>query len=67
MVIGTTSASDVLVSTEWIVQHARDANLRIVEVDVDTTAYGQGHVPGAIGWNVPPMFLWSVPAPVGSV
>jgi thiosulfate/3-mercaptopyruvate sulfurtransferase len=51
MVIGTTSASDVLVSTEWIAQHARDANLRIVEVDVDTTAYGQGHVPGAIGWN----------------
>ena len=51
MVIGTTSASDVLVSTDWIAQHARDANLRIVEVDVDTTAYGQGHVPGAIGWN----------------
>jgi thiosulfate/3-mercaptopyruvate sulfurtransferase len=51
MVTGTTSASDVLVSTDWVAQHAKDANLRIVEVDVDTTAYGQGHVPGAVGWN----------------
>ena len=51
MVTGTTSASDVLVSTDWVAQHARDADVRIVEVDVDTTAYGQGHVPGAIGWN----------------
>ena len=51
MVTGTTSASDVLVSTDWVAQHARDAGVRIVEVDVDTTAYGQGHVPGAIGWN----------------
>ena len=51
MVTGTTSASDVLVSTDWVAQHARDTGVRIVEVDVDTTAYGQGHVPGAIGWN----------------
>jgi len=51
MVTGTTSASDVLVSTDWVAQHARDASVRIVEVDVDTTAYGQGHVPGAVGWN----------------
>ena len=25
--------------------------VRIVEVDVDTRSYDQGHVPGAIGWN----------------
>ena len=49
MATGTTS--DVLVSTDWVAQHARDTGVRIVEVDVDTTAYGQGHVPGAIGWN----------------
>jgi thiosulfate/3-mercaptopyruvate sulfurtransferase len=23
----------------------------LVEVDVDTTAYDQGHIPGAVGWN----------------
>ncbi len=29
---------------------ARDANVRVVEVDVDTKAYDEGHVPGAIAW-----------------
>ena len=43
--------ADVLVTTDWVAQHATDANVRIVEVDVDTTAYDQGHVPGAAGWN----------------
>src|SRR3954453_11632329 len=42
---------NVLVTTEWVAQHATDAGVRIVEVDVDTTAYDQGHVPGAAGWN----------------
>jgi len=42
---------EVLVSTEWAAQHLSDANLRFVEVDVDTTAYDQGHLPGAVGWN----------------
>ena len=28
-----------------------DPKVRLVEVDVDTTAYDQGHVPGAVGWN----------------
>jgi thiosulfate/3-mercaptopyruvate sulfurtransferase len=43
--------ADVLVTTDWVAQHSKDANVRIVEVDVDTTAYDQGHVPGAAGWN----------------
>src|SRR5438552_1819049 len=42
---------DVLVTTDWVAQHAKDAGVRIVEVDVDTTAYDQGHVPGSAGWN----------------
>src|SRR5579862_2195576 len=40
-----------LASTEWVAQHSRDANVRIAEVDVDTNAYKEGHVPGAIGWS----------------
>lgn len=40
-----------LVSTDWVAQHRKDPDIRIVEVDVDTTAYDQGHVPGALGWN----------------
>jgi thiosulfate/3-mercaptopyruvate sulfurtransferase len=41
---------EVLVSTEWVANHVGDANVRVVEVDVDTKAYGEGHVPGAIAW-----------------
>jgi thiosulfate/3-mercaptopyruvate sulfurtransferase len=45
------SAPDVLVSTDWVAQHRTDSTVRVVEVDVDTAAYDQGHVPGALGWN----------------
>jgi thiosulfate/3-mercaptopyruvate sulfurtransferase len=41
---------ETLVSTDWVAQHAADPNVRIVEVDVDTKAYDEGHVPGALGW-----------------
>jgi thiosulfate/3-mercaptopyruvate sulfurtransferase len=41
----------VLVSTSWVSEHGGDPNVRIVEVDVDTSAYEQGHIPGAVGWN----------------
>ena len=42
---------DVLVTTDWVAGHAMDTGVRVVEVDVDTAAYDQGHVPGAVGWN----------------
>jgi thiosulfate/3-mercaptopyruvate sulfurtransferase len=41
---------EVLVSTEWVAAHAKDPNVRVTEVDVDTKAYDEGHAPGAIGW-----------------
>jgi thiosulfate/3-mercaptopyruvate sulfurtransferase len=40
-----------LVTAEWAQQHLDDPNVRFVEVDVDTAAYEQSHVPGAVGWN----------------
>lgn len=40
-----------LVSTEWVAEHGGDSNVRLVEVDVDTSAYEQGHIAGAVGWN----------------
>jgi len=42
---------EVLVTTEWVAAHAKDQGIRVVEVDVDTTAYDQGHIDGAISWN----------------
>jgi thiosulfate/3-mercaptopyruvate sulfurtransferase len=41
---------EVLVSTDWMAQNLNNPSLRIVEVDVDTKAYDEGHIPGAIGW-----------------
>ncbi len=40
-----------LVSVEWVAEHGNDANVRLVEVDVDTSAYDKGHIAGAVGWN----------------
>ena len=40
-----------LVSTDWVAEHGSDSNVRLVEVDVDTAAYEQGHIAGAVGWN----------------
>jgi len=40
---------EVLVDTAWAAAHRTDPKVKVVEVDVDTTAYEKGHVPGAIG------------------
>jgi len=42
---------EVLVSTEWVAGHLADPSIRLIEVDVDTTAYDSGHITGAVGWN----------------
>jgi thiosulfate/3-mercaptopyruvate sulfurtransferase len=41
---------EALVSTDWVAQNLNNPSVRIVEVDVDTKAYDEGHIPGAIGW-----------------
>ena len=40
---------EVLVDTQWVVDHLNDPKVKIVEVDVDTSAYDSGHIKGAIG------------------
>jgi thiosulfate/3-mercaptopyruvate sulfurtransferase len=42
---------ELLVSTAWVAEHQGDPKVRLIEVDVDTTAYDQGHIAGAVGWN----------------
>jgi thiosulfate/3-mercaptopyruvate sulfurtransferase len=42
---------ETLVSTEWVAEHRDDPNVRIAEVDVDTSAYNEGHIRNAVGWN----------------
>jgi thiosulfate/3-mercaptopyruvate sulfurtransferase len=43
--------TDVLVDAAWAHQHLSDPEVRFIEVDVDTSAYEQGHLPGAVAWN----------------
>ena len=40
-----------LVDADWAQAHLSDANVRFVEVDVDTTSFEQSHIPGAVAWN----------------
>ena len=40
-----------LVATAWLEEHLGDEGLQVVEVDVDTKAFEEGHIPGAVGWN----------------
>ena len=40
-----------LVSTDWVNDHLDDPGVRLLEVDVDTTAYERGHIRGAVGIN----------------
>ena len=46
---------EVLVSTQWVAEQSSsggpNSKIRLIEVDVDTSAYDQGHVAGAVGWN----------------
>jgi thiosulfate/3-mercaptopyruvate sulfurtransferase len=42
---------EVLVSTDWVAEHADDPAYRLVEVDEDTTAYAGGHIRNAIAWH----------------
>jgi thiosulfate/3-mercaptopyruvate sulfurtransferase len=45
---------EVLVSTDWVAEHASDPNVRVVESNEDRALYTQGHIPGAveIDWAV---------------
>ena len=41
-----------IVEPQWLLDHLHDANLRIVEVDVDPKAYHEGHIEGAVLWSL---------------
>lgn len=39
---------DVLVDTNWVVEHLNDPKVRFVESNEDILLYDQGHIPGAV-------------------
>jgi thiosulfate/3-mercaptopyruvate sulfurtransferase len=42
---------ETLVDADWVAQHIDHPNIRLIDVDEDTTAYEQGHIPTAVGWH----------------
>jgi thiosulfate/3-mercaptopyruvate sulfurtransferase len=42
---------EALVDADWVQAHQNDPKVRLIEVDVDTSAYDQGHIPGAVAFN----------------
>lgn len=41
-----------LVGPQWLETHLSDRDVRVVEVDVSPAAYDEGHIDGAVLWNV---------------
>lgn len=42
---------ETLVETQWLAEHLNHPQLRIVEIDLDSQAYDQGHLPNSIFWS----------------
>jgi thiosulfate/3-mercaptopyruvate sulfurtransferase len=43
---------DVLVEPQWLEDHLHDPRVRVIEVDVSPVSYTDGHIPGAMLWNI---------------
>jgi thiosulfate/3-mercaptopyruvate sulfurtransferase len=43
--------TNALVTTQWVADNLNTPGYRLVEVDVDTTQYDTGHIPGAVAFN----------------
>ena len=44
---------DVLVDTQWLADHLKDPNLRIIEANMIPDAHQDAHIPGAVFWHIP--------------
>lgn len=49
--MGEYAHPDSLVTTDWVAQHKDDPTVVIVEVNVNTDLYDEGHIPGSVGWS----------------
>ncbi len=43
---------NALVSAHWLAAHLDDPGVRVVEVDVSPKSYNEGHIPGAVFWDI---------------
>jgi thiosulfate/3-mercaptopyruvate sulfurtransferase len=43
---------EVLVDTQWLMEHLADSNVRVIELDMSPDLYKDAHIPGAVFWNI---------------
>src|SRR5258706_10702586 len=48
LLAATYAHPEQLVDTDWVAAHARDANVRVVDMRMAVAAYSAGHLPGAV-------------------
>lgn len=48
----TEARTAAIVDAQWLEDHLDDPCVRIVEVDVSSKAHQEGHIPGAVLWNI---------------
>src|SRR5438270_7388831 len=48
---GGYAQANALVETNEVDDLVKNGNVRFIEVDVDTSSYNTGHIPGALGWD----------------
>jgi thiosulfate/3-mercaptopyruvate sulfurtransferase len=46
------TGESAVVDVGWVAGHLSDEGLRVIEVDVSPAAYRQGHITGALLWNI---------------
>lgn len=46
------AADEVLVDPEWLEKHLHDPSVRLVQIDVSSVAFDEGHIDGAVLWNI---------------
>lgn len=44
--------SEVLVDTQWLVDHLNDANVRVIAAEASPEPYKDAHIPGTVFWNI---------------
>ena len=43
---------ETLVDTQWLSEHLNDPHICIIEMDMNSQSYDDGHIPGSIFWNI---------------
>ena len=50
--VETDKKLETLVDATWLEEHLDDPGVSVIEVDVSPVAYDEGHIPGAVLWNI---------------